>query len=140
MNKITTGGIDLAKTVFQLHGVEAAGAVGLRRAVRRGQLMKTIVQLAPCLIGIEAGGGSHYGARRFAGCGHQVKMMSPQFVKPYRKSDKNDRNDAEAICEAVTRPSMRFVAVKSIAQQDMLTLHRVREGLMKERVALLHRL
>lgn len=140
MNKITTMGIDLAKTVFQLHGVDVTGQVVLRREVRRSQLMKIIAQLEPCLIGLEACGGSHYWARRFAACGHQVKMMSPQFVKPYRKSDKNDRNDAEAICEAVTRPSMRFVAVKSIDQQDMLTLHRVREGLMKERVALINRI
>ena len=140
MNKITTLGIDLAKTVFQLHGVDASGKGVLRREVRRGQLMKTISQLAPCLMGIEACGGSHYWARRFAACGHHVKMMSPQFVKPYRKSDKNDRNDAEAICEAVTRPSMRFVAVKRLDQQDMLTLHRAREGLMKERVALINRI
>ena len=139
MDKITTLGVDLAKNLFQLHGVEAGGKVVLRREVRRAQLMKTIAQIEPCLIGIEACGGAHYWARRFAEHGHQVKMMSPQFVKPYRKSDKNDRNDAEAICEAVTRPSMRFVAVKSVEQQDMLTLHRVREGLMKERVALINR-
>ena len=140
MNKITTLGIDLAKTVFQLHGVDVAGKIVLRREVRRGQLMTTIAQLEPCLIGIEACGGANYWARRFAEFGHQVKMMSPQFVKPYRKSDKNDRNDAEAICEAVARPSMRFVAVKSVEQQDMLTMHRVREGLMKERVALINRI
>ena len=112
MNKITTLGVDLAKNVFQLHGVDFAGKASLRREVRRSQLMKTIAQLEPCLIGIEACGGAHYWARRFAEHGHRVKMMSPQFVKPYRKSDKNDRNDAEAISEAVTRPSMRFVAVK----------------------------
>ena len=140
MNKTTTLGIDLAKSVFQLHGVDSAGKVVLRREVRRAQLMKTIAQLEPCLIGIEACGGTHYWARRFSEHGHQVKIMSPQFVKPYRKSDKNDRNDAEAICEAVSRPSMRFVAVKSVEQQDMLTLHRVREGLMKERVALINRI
>ena len=140
MNKITTLGIDLAKTVFQLHGVDCAGKVVLCREVRRTQLMRAIAQLEPCLIGIEACGGANYWARRFAEFGHRVKIMSPQFVKPYRKSDKNDRNDAEAICEAVTRPSMRFVAVKSIEQQDMLTLHRVREGLMKERVALINRI
>ena len=140
MNKITTLGVDLAKNPFQLHGVDRAGKVVLRREVRRAQLMKTIAQLEPCVIGIEACGGAHYWARRFSEHGHQVKMMSPQFVKPYRKSDKNDRNDAEAICEAVTRPSMRFVAVTSVEQQDMLTLHRVREGLMKERVALINRI
>src|ERR1700687_769324 len=140
VNKITTLGVDLAKNLFQLHGVDRAGKVVLRREVRRAQLMRTIAQLEPCVIGIEACGGAHYWARRFAEHGHQVKMMSPQFVKPYRKSDKNDRNDAEAICEAVTRPSMRFVAVKSVEQQDMLTMHRVREGLMKERVALINRI
>ena len=140
MKKTTTLGIDLAKSVFQLHGIDSAGRVVLRREVRRAQLMKTIAQLEPCLIGIEACGGTHYWARRFGEYGHQVKIMSPQFVKPYRKSDKNDRNDAEAICEAVTRPSMRFVMVKSVEQQDMLTLHRVREGFMKERVALINRI
>jgi transposase len=140
VNKITTLGVDLAKNVFQLHGVDLTGKVVLRREVRRSQLMKTVAQLEPCLIGIEACGGAHYWGRRFAELGHQVKMMSPQFVKPYRKSDKNDRNDAEAICEAVTRPSMRFVALKSVEQQDMLTLHRVREGLMKERIALINRI
>jgi transposase len=140
VNKVTTLGIDLAKTVFQLHAVDLTGKVVWRREVRRAQLMKIVAQLEPCLIGIEACGGANYWARRFAEFGHQVKMMSPQFVKPYRKSDKNDRNDAEAICEAVTRPSMRFVAVKSVEQQDMLTMHRVREGLMKERVALINRI
>ena len=140
MKKTTTLGIDLAKSVFQLHGIDSAGQVVLRREVRRAQLMKTIAQLEPCLIGIEACGSTHYWARRFGEYGHQVKIMSPQFVKPYRKSDKNDRNDAEAICEAVTRPSMRFVMVKSVEQQDMLTLHRVREGFMKERVALINRI
>jgi transposase len=140
VNQVTTLGIDLAKTVFQLHGVDLTGKVVWRREVRRTQLMKIVAQLEPCLIGIEACGGANYWARRFAEYGHKVKMMSPQFVKPYRKSDKNDRNDAEAICEAVTRPSMRFVAVKSVEQQDMLTMHRVREGLMKERVALINRI
>ena len=140
MNKVTTLGIDLAKTVFQLHGVDLTGKVVWRREVRRAQLMKIVAQLEPCLIGVEACGGANYWARRFTEVGHQVKMMSPQFVKPYRKSDKNDRNDAEAICEAVTRPSMRFVAVKTVEQQDMLTMHRVREGLMKERVALINRI
>jgi transposase len=95
MNKITTLGIDLAKNVFQLHGVDVAGKVVLCREVRRAQLMKTVAQLEPCLIGMEACGSAHYWARRFAEHGHEVKMMSPQFVKPYRKSDKNDRNDAE---------------------------------------------
>ena len=140
MSESTTLGMDLAKNVFQLHGVDAAGKVALRREVRRVQLMKTIAQIEPCLLGIEACGGAHYMSGRFAEQGLQTKMMSPQFVKPYRKSYKNDRNDAEAICEAVARPNMRFVAMKSVGQQDMLTLHRVREGLMKERVALINRI
>jgi transposase len=140
MSKLTTVGIDLAKNVFQLDGVDATGKSVLQRAVRRAQLMKTMAQLPPCLIGMEACGGAHYWARRFAEHGHDVKMMSPQFVTPYRKSDKNDRNDAAAICEAVTRPTMRFVAVKSLEQQDMQTLHRVREGMMKERIALINRI
>lgn len=140
MNKITTLGIDLAKNVFQLHGVNSAGKAVLRREVRRAQLMKTVAQLEPCLIGIEACGGTHHWARRFAEHGHQVKIMSPQFVKPYRKGDKNDRNDAEAICEAVTRPTMRFVPVKNVEQQDMQMLHQVREGMMKDRVALINRI
>lgn len=125
MNKITTLGIDLAKNVFQLHGVDAFGKVVLRRTVRRAQLMQVIAQLPACLIGMEACGGANYWARRFSEHAHEVKMMSPQFVLPYRKSDKNDHNDAEAICEALSRPTMRLVAVKSIEQQDMQSLHRV---------------
>lgn len=139
MNKITTLGIDLAKNVFQLHGVDASGKVVLRRTVRRAQLMQVIAQLPACLIGMEACGGANYWARRFSEHAHEVKMMSPQFVLPYRKSDKNDHNDAEAICEAVSRPTMRFVAVRSVEQQDMQSLHRVREGIMKERTALINR-
>ncbi len=128
MNKITTLGVDLEKKLFQLHGVDMAGKVLLCREARRAQLMKTIAQMEPCLIGIEGCGGAHYWARRFAEHGHRVKMMSPQFVKPYRKSEKNDRNDAAAICEAVTRPSMRFVAVKSVEQSCTKIWVRARSG------------
>lgn len=140
MSKITTLGIDLAKNVFQVHGIDASGKVQLRRMVRRAQLMQVIAQLPPCLIGIEACGGAHYWARRFAEHDHQVKMMSPQFVTAYRKSDKNDGNDAEAICEAVGRPTMRFVPVKGIEQQDMQTLHQVREGMKQERNRVINRI
>lgn len=109
MTEITTLGIDLAKTVFQLHGVDASERAALRRQLRRSQVLRTVAQLRPCLIGMEACGSAHYWAREFSKLGHEVGPMSPQFVKPYRKSDKNDRNDAEAICEAVRRPNMRFV-------------------------------
>jgi transposase len=131
-------GIDLAKTVFQLHAVDLMGKVVWRREVRRAQLMKIVAQLEPCLIGIEACGGANYWARRFAEFGHQVKMMSPQFVKPYRKSDKNDRNDAEAICEAAGRPGMHFVPVKSVTQQAQGMVLKVRETLIGQRTALIN--
>lgn len=140
MSEITTVGIDLAKNVFQVHGVDRAGRVVLRRQVRRAQLLRTVAQLPTCLIGMEACASAHYWGRELARFGQEVRLMSPQFVKPYRKSDKNDRNDAEAICEAVRRPNMRFVALKSLAQQDLQTAHRVREGWMKERTALINRI
>src|SRR5258708_6264030 len=113
MDKITTVGIDLAKKVFALHGVNEGGKVVLRRTVRRDQLLELVASLSPCLIGMEACSGAHEWARQFQKFGHRVKLMAPKFVAPYRKSGKNDGNDAEAICEAVTRPSMRFVPVKS---------------------------
>ena len=128
MEQITTVGIDLAKSVFSLHGVDGAGRVVLRRTVRRDQLVATVAALSPCLIGIEACSGAHEWGRRFQGLGHTVRLMAPTFVAPYRKSGKNDGNDAEAICEAVTRPNMRFVPVKSAEQQALLALHRVRHG------------
>jgi transposase len=140
MGEITTLGIDLAKTVFQLHGVDDSERPVLRRQLRRSQVLRTVAQLPRCLIGMEACASAHHWAREFAKLGHEVRLMSPQFVKPYRKSDKKDRNDAEAICEAVRRPSMRFVAVKSVEQQDMQSAHRVREGLMSERTALINRI
>ena len=137
MEKITTVGIDLAKSVFSLHGVDGAGRVVFKRMVRRDQL---VAGLAPCLIGMEACSGAHEWGRRFQEHGHTVRVMAPKFVAPYRKSGKNDGNDAEAICEAVTRPSMRFVPVKSIEQQALLTLHRVRQGFVVERTATINRL
>ena len=140
MEKITTAGIDLAKRVFALHGVDGAGRVGLRKTVRREQLMPTVAALPPCLIGMEACSGAHEWARRFQELGHTVRLMAPVFVAPYRKSGKNDGNDAEAICEAVARPNMRFVPVKSLEQQSDLTLHRVRQGFVEERTATLNRL
>lgn len=140
MEQITTVGIDLAKNVFSLHGVDAAGKTLLQRTVRRDRLAQMVAALPPCLIGMEACSGAHEWGRRFQGHGHTVKLMAPKFVVPYRKSGKNDGNDAEAICEAVTRPSMRFVPVKSVEQQALLALHRVRQGFVVERTALINRL
>ena len=140
MEKVTTVGIDLAKNVFSLHGVDAAGKAVLRRTVRRERLVETVASLSPCLIGMEACSGAHEWGRRFQQHGHTVKLMAPKFVAPYRKSEKNDGNDAEAVCEAVSRPSMRFVPVKSTEQQALLAVHRVRQGFVVERTALINRL
>jgi len=140
MDKITTVGIDLAKRVFALHAVDGTGRVVIRKTVRREQLMQTIAALPPCLIGMEACSGAHEWARRFQELGHKVGLMAPVFVTPYRKSGKNDGNDAEAICEAVSRPNMRFVPVKSAEQQAILALHRVRQGWIEERTATINRI
>jgi len=140
MDKVTTVGIDLAKKVFSLHGVDGAGRTVLRRTVRRDRLVETLAKLPPCLVGMEACSGAHEWARRFQRHGHTVRLMAPKFVAAYRKSDKNDGNDAEAVCEAVGRPSMRFVPVKSTEQQALLSLHRVRQGFVVERTALINRL
>jgi len=140
MAQITTVGIDLAKKVFTLHAVDIAGKQELRRTVRREQLVEVVASLPPCLIGMEACSGAHEWARQFEKFGHRVKLMAPQFVAPYRKSGKNDGNDAEAICEAVGRPNMRFVPVKSVEQQALLALHRVRRGFIVERTAIINRL
>ncbi len=132
---ITTIGIDLAKNVFQVHGVDMRGHVVLRKQVRRDQLAAFMVNLPPCLVGMEACGSAHHWARKFQDFGHTVRLMSPQFVKPYVKSNKNDAADAEAICEAVTRPNMRFVPIKSVEQQAVLSMHRVRQGFVTARTA-----
>ncbi len=133
--KITTVGIDLAKTVFQVHGVDERGKSLFNRKLRRSQVLVFFSQLAPCLIGMEACAGAHHWARQLQMQGHTVKLMAPQFVKPYVKANKTDAADAEAICEAVTRPSMRFVPVKNTDQQAVLSLHRARQGFVKERTA-----
>jgi transposase len=140
VEQITTVGIDLAKRVYSLHGVDAWGRVLLRRTVRRDQLPELVARLPRCLIGMEACSGAHEWARRFASLGHTVRLMAPQFVVPYRKNAKNDGNDAEAICEAVGRPNMRFVPVKSAEQQSVLALHRVRRGFLTERTAVINRI
>ena len=133
--KITSVGIDLAKNVFQLHAVDERGKIVLRRQLRRDQMAAFFANLPPCLIGMEACGSAHYWARTLQSFGHTARLMSPQFVKPYVKSNKNDVADAEAICEAVARPNMRFVPVKSVEQQAVLSLHRVRQGFVKARTA-----
>lgn len=138
MNKISVIGLDLAKNLFQLHGVDADGEVVLRKQLRRAQLLRFFAKLPPCLIGIEACGGAHYWSRELTRLGHSVRIMAPAFVKPYLKSNKNDRNDAEAICEAVQRPSMRFVRPKTPEQQSVLHLHHARQLLVRQRVALSH--
>jgi transposase len=140
MEQVTTVGIDLAKSVFAVHGVDGAGRVVVRRTVRRDQLEPVVAGLSPCVIGMEACSGAHEWARRFERHGHTVRLMAPKFVVPYRKSGKNDGNDAKAICEAVSRPSMRFVPVKSAEQQALLSLHRVRQGFVVERTASINRL
>ena len=140
MKEITTIGIDLAKNVFQLHGVDRHGKTSLRKTVTRAKLLVTLANLPPCLIGIEACGGAHHWARKITQLGHTVRMVAPQFVVPYRKSGKNDANDAEAICEAVARPNMRFVPIKTPEQQAALTLHRVRESIKVDRTALINRI
>lgn len=136
MKDITVLGIDLAKNVFQLHGTDAAGKCRLKKRLSREKLVEFMARLPPCLVGIEACGGSHHWARTFQRMGHEVKMMAPQFVKPYIGANKNDQNDAAGINEAVTRPTMKFVPIKQIAQQDVLLMHRCRELLIKQRTAL----
>lgn len=136
--EITTLGIDLAKSVFQLHGVDADGAIVLQKKVRRSALLDFLGRLEPCLIGMEACPTSHYWAREIAALGHDVRLIPPSYVKPYVKRQKNDAADAEAICEAVTRPNMRFVPVKSEEQQSVLVLHRSRDLLMRQRTMILN--
>jgi transposase len=133
---VTCIGIDLAKQVFQIHGVDHHGKAVVKKQLRRGQMLSYFRKLTPTLIGMEACGSAHYWARELGEMGHDVRLMSPQFVKPYVKSGKNDANDAEAICEAVSRPSMRFVQVKSVEQQVMQAEHRIRARLIKARTAL----
>jgi transposase len=133
-------GLDLAKNVFQVHGVDEAGRVVLRKKLSRKELVVFMNQLKPCLVGLEACGGAHFWKRKFELMGHTVKLMAPQYVKPYVKSNKNDMSDAEAICEAVTRPNMPFVPAKSKEQQDVQCLHRIRQGWIAERTALVNRI
>jgi transposase len=136
MGHVVTIGLDLAKSVFQVHGVDAAGEVVVRRQIRRSQLLQFFAKQPACLIGMEACASSHHWARELIALGHEVKLMPAQYVKPYVKRGKNDAADAEAICEAVTRPTMRFVAIKTPEQQSAMMLHRVRLVLCRQRTQL----
>jgi transposase len=142
MDKITAVGLDLAKQIIQVHGIDAAGRVVLRKAVRRERLLALLAQLPRCVVGMEACSGAHYWARELRQLGHQPRIMAAEFVRPFRKSlaAKNDANDAEAICTAVVQPNMRFISIKTVEQQALLSLHRVRQGLIEERTASINRL
>jgi transposase len=133
MSSVVTIGLDIAKSVFQLHGVDASGAVVLRRRLPRSRMLAFFEKQAPCLIGIEACGTSHYWGRELSRLGHDVRLIPPSYVKPYVKRQKNDAADAEAICEAVTRPNMRFVPIKSPEQQSIMIAHRTRAILTRRR-------
>jgi len=136
--EISTIGLDLAKSIFQVHAINDAGEVVVRKALRRSQVLSFFGKLPPRLVGMEACGTSHYWARELIKLGHEVRLMPPAYVKPYVKRGKTDANDAEAICEAVTRPTMRFVPVKSPEQQAALALHRTRDLLVKQRTQLVN--
>jgi transposase len=138
--QVTTIGFDLAKHIFQVHGINNTGAVVLRKRLRRAEVMAFFAALRPCLIGMEACATSHHWARELVKLGHTVRLMPPAYVKPYVRRGKNDATDAQAICEAVTRPSMRFVPVKSAEQQSVLMLHRVRSLLIRQRTMLINAL
>lgn len=135
---ITTVGLDLAKSIFQVHAIDDEGKAVVRKALRRSQLLPFFAKLPPCLIGMEACGTSHHWGRELAKLGHDVRLMPPAYVKPYVKRGKTDAADAEAICEAVGRPTMRFVPVKSTEQQAALALHRSRDLLVKQRTQLVN--
>jgi len=133
-------GLDLAKYVFEVHGVDGGGNVVMRKTLRRGSVSTFFANLPHCLIGMEASNGAHYWARVLTDLGHEVRLISPQFVAPYVKSNKNDRNDAEAICEAVGRPTMRFVPPKSPEQLAIQALHRIRQRLVRSRTRLVNQI
>lgn len=136
--EITTIGLDLAKSVFQLHAVDAAGAVVWRKKLRRSSVLPELAKVPPCLVGIEACATAHYWAREISALGHEVRLMPPAYVKAYLRRQKNDAADAEAICEAVRRPTMRFVAMKTAERQAVLVLHRTRELLVRQRTMLIN--
>jgi transposase len=140
MKNVITIGLDLAKKVFQVHGVDGSGEVTVRRALRRSQVLGFFGKLPPCLVGMEACATAHYWARELSKLGHRVRLIPPAYAKAYVRRNKNDAADAAAICEAVSRPSMRFVAIKTAEQQAAAGLHKVRELLMKQRTMLMNAL
>lgn len=140
MTNITTIGLDLAKLVFQVHGADEDGMPVVRKKLRRGQMLGFFAGLSPCLIGMEACASAHYWARELQALGHDVRLIPPQYVKPFVKTNKNDASDAEAICEALVRPTMRFTPIKSGEQQSVLVLHRARELLVRQKTMLLNAL
>src|ERR1700747_3246794 len=136
MGEVSTIGLDIAKSVFQVHGVDAEGTVVIRKRIGRAKVLAFFARLPSCLVGIEVCPSAHYWSRKLQALGHAVKLMPPSYVKAYLKRGKNDANDAAAICEAVTRPSMRFVPTKSEQQQSVLMLHRSRQLLVRQRTML----
>ncbi|SEP73431.1 Transposase [Solimonas aquatica] len=136
MKKVTAVGLDLAKSVFQVHGADEDGRAVLRKALKRGQVAEFFAQLPPCTVGMEACGSAHHWARKLRELGHEVRLIAPQYVKPFVKRNKTDAADAEAICEAMGRPGMRFVPVKTTEQQSILSVHRVRQGFVRARTAM----
>ena len=140
MTEITTVGLDLAKSVFQVHAADRGGTPVVRKKLRRGQVLVFFAGLPPCLIGLEACASAHHWARELQALGHEVRLIPPQYVKPFVKTNKNDASDAEAICEALIRPTMRFATVKSAEQQSVLMLHRARELLVRQRTMLINAL
>src|SRR5579859_1072308 len=138
MEAISTIGLDIAKSVFQVHGIDAAGQVVLRRQLKRRQVIPFFQKLSPCLVGIEACASSHYWSRELQALGHIVRLMPPAYVKPYVKRQKNDMADAEAICEAVTRTNMRFVPTKTPEQQSGLMLHRTRHLFIRQQTGVIN--
>nr|WP_254440120.1 IS110 family transposase [Ruegeria atlantica] len=138
--QVTTIGVDLAKNVFQVHGITATEEVVFNKPLRRAQFLPFFAKLEPCLIGMESCSGAHHGARELTALGHEVRLIPPMYVKPYVKRGKSDAIDAAAICEAVTRPTMRFVAIKTVEQQSLLSLHRARDLLVHQRTQLINNL
>jgi len=138
MDQISTIGLDIAKSVFQVHAISQAGEVVVRRQLKRRQVLQFFAGLRPCLVGLEACATAHHWARELMKLGHEVRLMPPRYVKPYVKRNKNDAADAEAICEAVTRPTMRFVPIKTVEQQSVLMLHRTRQLFIRQRTTLIN--